>query len=409
MITGIPFYQEAKDLYKIAVLYWNKLAKDKIEEQFQLSQKSRENPYLYEFLKWKYGNYNILEWRQNIYPVVVFPAPNHQKYNVNSALTYPLTKEEPKSEAFVVREPTVRALLEKLGVPIQNRLTYTMTRLNTQDSLQLTGALGCYFYTLDTCYSLEWEILSNLNKLGGHNEDDFKRFDEQLDLRRKLHANVNYPIVDGSGRSAAIGISTLIAYNDNGRINLWLKRRSKKDVAAHGGLVHVIPSFIFQPVTEFIEEEFKVPHNIFREYLEEIFDRPEPQMGTEAVYNYFYGDLRLQYLLTLLGSQQAELLFTGIAVDLLSLRPEICTLLWIKTSDWFNRHSSSADENRFKINLEFIKGYDAQNGLDWLVTPVPFSRDDSILSRYEHLSPSHITPGGIAAFKLGLKFLQEVV
>jgi hypothetical protein len=310
----IPFYQEAKDLYKIAAQYWNKLSRDKIEEQFQLTQKCRENPHLYEFLKWKYGNYNILEWLQNIYPVVVFPAPGHQ-HNVNSALTYPLTKEEPKAEAFVVREPAARVLLEKLGVPIQNRLTYTMARLNTQDKLQLTGALGCYFYALDTCYSLEWEILSNLNTLDGHNEDDFKRFDDKLKLRKKLHENVNYPIVDGSGRSAAIGISTLIAYNDNGKINLWLKRRSKKDVAIHGGLVHVIPSFTFQPVTEFVEDEFKISHNVFREYLEEIFDEPEPQMGTQAAYNYFYNDPRLQDLHTLIGSQQAELLFTGIALD----------------------------------------------------------------------------------------------
>lgn len=399
MVIGVPSYREIADLSIFVRNLWKQYNKKQRIEQLQRAQRSRENLHLYEFLKWKYDGYPILEWCQNIYPVIVFPAPNHQQYNVNSALSYPLIEEGLEPEAFADRDPTARVLLEGVGVPIENRLTYTMTQLNTNGALKLTCALGYYYYALDTCYSLEWEILSNLGKLGGHDKDDFKRFDEQLKLRKKLHAKVNDPIVDGSGRSAMIGISTLIAYNDNGKFRLWLRRRSKSDVAIHGGFAHVVPSFIFQPVIPSLQDEFNIPLNIFREYLEELFDRPEPEAGQEATYNYFYGDPRMQYLHMLLGRQEAVLLFTGVAIDLLSLRPEICTLLWIKTSEWFNRHSSSADTNRFKFNAEFRGRHDEQNGLDWFVEPVPFSHNDSELSRYKFLSASHITPAG-AAFRV---------
>lgn len=412
MVTmGIPFYQESKDLYNLATKHWDRFTQNKRIEQHKLAQKSHENPLLYEFLKWKYGDYPILERCGNVYPVVVFPAPKHQQRNLNSALLYPLVKDKPKAETFAARDPSFRVLIEKLGAPLENRLTYTMIRLNTQDTLQLTCMLGCYYYQLDTCHSLGWEILSSLGKLGRHDKDSFKIFDdEQLKLRKALHEKVNNPIIDGSGRNAGIGISTLIAYNNNGKMQLWLKRRSRKGVAVLQGLVHVIPSFMFQPMTMFVDEEFDIPHNIFREYLEEIFDRPEPQLGEEEAYNYFYDDPRLQYLHILLGRQEAELLFTGIAIDLLTLTPEICTMLWFKKPDWFSHHSHSADKERFKVNLEFMKGYEERDPLDyWLVTPVPFSHSDSELSQYEYLSPSRITPSGAAAFWLGLEQLRGII
>ncbi len=36
----------------------------------------------------------------------------------------------------------------------------------------------------------------------------------------------------------------------------------------------------------------------------------------------------------------AELHFTGVAINLLNLRPEICTLLLIKTDDWIKNHNT---------------------------------------------------------------------
>lgn len=407
-MTGIPFYQESKDLLNFTRQHWGKFTQDRIKKQIRQAQKSRENPLLYEFLKWKYEDYPVLERCGNIYPVVVFPAPKHQRYDLNSVLVDPLMKRNgPKPESFVSRDLSFRVLKERAGIPIENRLTYTMVQLNTQDTLQLSCALGYYYDTLDTCQSLEWEILSCCDKLNMHDKDSFNRFDSQLELRKALHGKVDNPIIDGSSRSAAIGISTLVAYNDNGEIKLWLKRRSKRGVAVHSGFVHVIPSFMFQPVTMEVDKEFKIPHNIFREYLEEIFDKHEPRMGEEEVHNYFYTDPRLEYLHILLGRQEAELLFTGIAIDLLNLRPEICTILWIKTSDWFNHHSRSANNNRFKVNLEFMGGYDEQDASQW-VTPVSFSHSDSEILQNEYLLPSHITPPGAAAFWLGLEQLREI-
>ena len=406
VIPSIP-YQEIKDLYNLAARYWGKLSQERRIEQLRQAHKSREDPRLYEFLRWKYRGNPILEWCGRMYPVVVFPAPKHQQYAPESALSHPLLKELPKPETFAARDPTFRALIEKIGIPIQNRLTYTMIQLDTEDTLRLTCSLGRYFYNLDTCHSREWEILSNLDTLGGLDNDSFKRFDSQLKLRNALHEKVDNPILDGDGRSAAIGVSTLIAYNDNGKMQLWVKRRSRSQVAVHSGLVHVVPSFMFQPVTMYIDDEFNIRHNIFREYLEEVFDKPEPEAGEEEVYNYFYCDPRLERLAKLIGMGEAWLLFTGIAVDLLTLRPEICTMLWIKTSDWFNYHSRSVSEDRFKLNLEFARGY--EDAPESLVTSVPFYFDDSKLSGYDYLTPSRFSPPGAAAFWLGLNLLREIL
>ncbi len=230
-------------------------------------------------------------------------------------------------------------------------------------------------------------------------------------LRKTLHDKVNDPVIDGSGRSAAIGISTLVAFNDGNKMVLWLKRRSKKGVAVSPGLISVLPSGIFQPVTDFLGKEFSIRHNICREYLEELFDRPEVrEPGTEIGPDFFYNDPCLQHLFTLLGMEKAELLFSGIAIDLLTLRPEICSLLVIKTPGWFSYHSSAPDpKERFKFNLEFTLGQAEQDTLSWTVEPLPFPYEDSDMLKYQYLAPFRMTSAGAGAFWLGVDQLRNLL
>ena len=237
---------------------------------------------------------------------------------------------------------------------------------------------------------------------------DFEEIDEKLHLRNKLHSLVEDPVRNGKGRSAAIGITTLIAFNDEGTTKLWVKRRSSRGVAVFPAGISGIPSGMFQPLMGHVQEEYSIRHSILREYLEEAFDMPEGS-GEES-HNYFYKDPRLRRLTSMLGTGQAALFLTGVSVDLLTLRPEICTLLWIKSSDWFSYHSVNApEEEAFKLNFEFEpRKIDSENPFA-VVVPVEFSSNDEELLKTTYLSPRQMTPAGASTFWLGVDKLRELL
>lgn len=56
-----------------------------------------------------------------------------------------------------------------------------------------------------------------------------------------------------------------------------------------------------------------------------------------------------------------------------------------------------------------MRDHDEQEILDWLVTPIPFSHDDSTLAQHDYLSASRISPPGAAALYLGLNQLREII
>ena len=61
------------------------------------------------------------------------------------------------------------------------------------------------------------------------------------------------------------------------------------------------------------------------------------------------------FLKELLQAGKAQMFFTGVAVNLLNLRPEVCLLLHIEDGNWWKHHSQSPDElERFHFNWEFM-------------------------------------------------------
>jgi hypothetical protein len=162
-----------------------------------------------------------------------------------------------------------------------------MRDLVTKGTLRIDCGIGTYFDALDSCDSLEWEILSHTPGLKRSDERAFRRFDLGLQHRRDLHYLVQDPIRSGAYRSVAVAVSTLVAYETSDSIRLMIKHRSSRGVAVHSDLTHVIPSFMFQPATGDLLREYSIRHNIYREYLEELFDRPEPEPGAlSAIYFY---------------------------------------------------------------------------------------------------------------------------
>ena len=258
-----------------------------------------KNPHLIPFLRWKYPQVPFLERCGQVYPAAVFPAPNDQLENLEFVLVDGLDKTMLPDQDKNQGDPQFREFVERLGRDLQNRPTYTMKGLLTEENrVGMTCGMGMYFECLDTCDSLEWELLSRNQYLTRSDMRAFRSFETHLPLCSALHAKVADPVRNGRYRSVAIAISTLVAFNDEGTLRLWIKKRSAK-VAVHASIFHVIPSFMFQPATEYYDNEFSISHNIFREYLEEMFNRKEPWAGD---WRSFYSDPVFLFLHDLLNT-----------------------------------------------------------------------------------------------------------
>src|SRR6266567_4705181 len=104
---------------------------------------------------------------------------------------------------------------------VENKLTFCMKKFEIGDQLRFECQMGWYNSMLDTCESLEWEILSKIGQLKGSDDAACEEFDRELKQRSLFHTEVGDPITDGQLRSVALSVSTLIAYNDEGVLYLW--------------------------------------------------------------------------------------------------------------------------------------------------------------------------------------------
>lgn len=401
-------YEFVKDALLFTRSKWNKYRLHRIKIKLNQAQKILCNSYLYDFFKWRYKEYPLLERCGKTYPVIIFPAATAQIYDTESVLGAPLERTYRRENDFFVRDSTFRRMLEQTGKKLENRPTFTLRSLNASGKVTIQCDLGYYYDGLDTCYALEWELLTGLIKkpLAGFSQHDFNALMARLPLREKTHLHCPDPVISGIGRSAFVGISALICYKDGDDYYLLLRKRSGTEVAVDTNMFHIIPSFVFQPATSFIEQEYSVVHNLKREYLEELFDRTEPEK-IEGDYRYFYNDKRLVLLEKLITEKEADIYFTGVAINLLNLRPEVCLLLLIKSGHWNFYHSQDqGEENRFHFCAEWATITRHQGNPSELISRIPLDdTDDSLCDKF---SPGKIAPAGAAALWLGLDLLRQL-
>ena len=404
----ITSYRSGTELIRDARKTWKKHNIQEIENRLQEVSQALNDPLLYQFLKWKYGPEYILERGGQTYASAIFKASQGQMDNLESVLNSDLDIRVPAEDELISQDASYRALLEKIGRPPAEEPTYSMVDIDVEGGLQMSSELGTVFRAVDTCESLAWELLWSWDDNLIADETQFDRLLTHLPLRRKLHEEIDNPLINGRGRSAAIGISTLVAFPIDDQIFLWLKKGSSQGISLHSSLLRAIPAGLFQPDTEDVEQEFSVRHNFYRVYLEEVFGRRED--GVPANSQSFYDDPALDYLRKLLESGEASLKFTGIAMNLLNLRPEICTLLYIKTPDWYKFHSESPEESlRFNFKDESTNIFEELDALDSFVGMIPFQDSDETLFASGKLTPSRLTPPGAAAFWMGVDALRTIL
>jgi len=314
------------------------------------------------------------------HPVHVFAPEAGQVYAVDSLLASRLPH-EPQERAFpAYDDSTLRDLLNRKP-GLRNGSTFILQEIR-EKPLQLHGAMGRYFDMLATCAALEGELRAAAQ--GWMHARKRATYHRHVQPEQSLHS--------GRGRSAAIGISTLTVFNDGACYRALLARRSSA-TALDEGMFHVLPAMMFGPTTAEFKDprEWSVQHQIFREILEELYNLPEQHQPSR--WDYFYGQPALRRLQAMLAAGSAQLCATGILLNLLTLRPEIATVLIVHDPTWLQPSGKPAGTLALSINDETMPG---------TVIAAPINSDRDFLRHFPralHLQmPVHAT----AAMWLGI-------
>lgn len=336
-----------------------------------------------DYLSGLYGN--ILFQRGGLqHPITVFQPDAWQIDDVDSILA-----EAPRSavnrESFLIYDHGHLQSLQNAGRSLFNGTTFSYKGLR-RSPLKLYATLGKYYDMLATCGALERELRDSAL-------DRFIR----LPARAQFHRQVgpNEALSSGRGRDAAVGVATLIVFNDNGVYKAILAQRSRR-AATDPLFYHVIPAFIFQPSDDSFQHagEWSVRHQIYREYLEELFGMAENTAPERD--DYFAQHPALLDLQSRMARGGAALYLTGLVLNLLTLRPEICALLLIHDPDWFPAISQGGEWT--------IHAAESEDGR--LIT-VPIENDEAFLGA---LPPDiHLTmpPQAVGAVWLGIDLARE--
>lgn len=369
---------------------------DKLREVLQ-------EPYLYEFLADRYSHYEILERCGKIYPVAILDK-TIRKVTYHDPIVIAPKKWNLETTGFIIGDPAYRTFLGLVGDSIIPNETYRMVDIKqTTQGVTIHCDIGRYDLMVDTCECLEWEALKVLSETSHWQTMSFGELFEKLKLRTYLHAHVKDPLVHGMGRSVAIAVSVLTSFFHGDEQRFFLGCKSTKGL--NTGQTHVIPSFMFQPEQGHRNEEFCLLHNVRREFLEELFKVKAPE---EAPYSWFFQHKPIQYLDKMIEAGEAELWLTGVVVNLMNLRPEICMLLRIKTPQWYAIHSSThmRPGEYIQINEEFVTVHECRGSGKESISRKFDS--DAELFHSASLNPGDIVPPGAAAFWLGVDALRKL-
>jgi hypothetical protein len=374
-------------------------------------------PEAYLELRKIYYDLDTLSGPDGPFPVAIFPLAPHAESDPETILAQLVA-----GRTKPILEKRIIGAIQDRGSDIWNGDTFSLADLRLDSfgrAESMDAYLGSYFDMVCTASYLEYELLDALRQKG-----DRPFVLESLPIRSRTLSPYSTPsacLRAGGGIDAVIAISTLVVYLREGEYWILCDVRSKK-VAEYGDLYHVIPSFIFQPVVATtrpnLKVEWSVKHNIYREYLEELFRVPEAEHAKGAVDpQYFYSHPNLRYLQNLLAAGVAELKGVAFIFNLLNHRPELCTLLLISDEAWykdqrlisdgmwneeqrFSHRSAPGDLRHLNINDEFMdhEHRSARAHLE-SVTTLPLEEDKWA----EIARPWLMVPPGAPALILGAR------
>jgi transcriptional regulator with XRE-family HTH domain len=219
--------------------------------------------------------------------------------------------------------PRYTAAVRDLDPPrlFENRLTWRLLDVDwtREGKGRLTFGDTTYFAAMDVCEALAHEMA--YVGLGGDGQPcPQPPTMRHLPLRRHL----GDPFTLGR-RPAIPSVSTLTVRGGN-QPTFLLHRRDARQVAIAGGLLHVIPTGVFQPSSVLpaaVSADFDLWRNIMRETAEELLGMPEANGDDQPV---DYRDEPYAVLDAAATDGRIRVHALGVALDALTLAAEIFTV-----------------------------------------------------------------------------------
>ena len=204
-------------------------------------------------------------------------------------------------------------------------------------------------------------------------------------------------------RCNAMAIAMVIVYNDGDDNYRVMFGKRSGETAAHADLCHVIPAGMFQPELGDPKTEWDIKHNILKEYGEELFSQELVVNAPDA--KYFYTEWPgVASLLSAINEGKCEFAVTGLVVNVLNLRPEICCLLLVRDAAWWAQQKPT-----MRLNWEYAP---RQAVLD----TVKRAHSDFSLNSVEQefvavftASAGMWVPPGLAALWLGVDAARQAI
>jgi hypothetical protein len=206
-----------------------------------------------------------------------------------------------------------------------------------------------YVENIFTSHILDYELYDVYKKTHGDPNVTLKDFP----LRQKIHQGqtIKDVIEKGVNRASLFSVQmAVISKNDEGEYEMAVMTRSE-NVAARPGFFQIAPAGGFELFdleatvedpderTRIISKNFDVRMAVMREYIEELFDGADfDEAKGDDDWNRLKEDVHFQEVCHLIETGKASFEFLGVAVDLLSLRPELSFMLLIDDPDYAKQH-----------------------------------------------------------------------
>lgn len=308
------------------------------------------------------------------YPLRVWPAEGETLADLLAASP---PRESLTSDTFAFTDDGPLDTVREAGGNVYNGHTFALDRLE-RGPLRLHAKLGRYFDHMRTSVALEAELL---------------RGDGAYPLRDALHAqhggaDVEALFASGAGRSAAIGVNTLVVYRQRGVYYALFTQRSAK-TAHKPNALHVIPAFTFQPTApNYPRHEWLLTRHIIREYMEELFGAEELEDGG-GIDPTHPALIDLNHMIV---NYIAELHFTGMTMNLMTTHVSVCSLLLIHDERWVK--SFEAVANTWETGRVFA---------------LPIADDAGLLAPLGADAHTRMAPNGAAALWLGVDAARRAI
>lgn len=278
-----------------------------------------------------------------------FPAINLLK---NEAPVHLNQRLNLKEESTTVIPNEFTAAIKSFMPNVKDNVTFTLNALNLETN-QISCSVSTYIKTLLSCDRWFYEMMSNFTADAVDENAIYRKKPFLKGWAERLRETV---IENSFSPDQSIGGACLCIYDTDHGYEYIL---GQKQAHANGfNELHVLPSFMFQPITKNrikYAKELSVQLKVMQELAEEVFNHDEIESDghDRFLQEKILGLPENERIVQMLKTGDAEFHHTGLWLDMYRLRPEVTSVLIIKDKSWFEEFITA---NKTMGNWELVSG-----------------------------------------------------